>query len=282
MSQSQSVRLVPLPLVRPARAVVTFLPEIEALMREVKGLAQAGAEDGTLVLRESRTLERGGRRKRVKVPAGAILLFAAVMRPSRLQLDLPTLATTATASVAAAIEDGSPTLVTAARGHLFVAGRKVGRVLVEDTEGPDRTRRLIVGVGISVAVEPLDLPAEVGERATSLGGATGGRVHRGDLLARVLVNLQRDVSGARETGSQSIAHATVTTDDEDTPAMILPSMRRRRHLRKAYLDGGGRDEFRALFPSRHERYPAERSDERATEAQPGDAASENWRSDTAA
>ncbi len=205
MSQSQSVRLVPMPLARPARAVVTYLPEIEALMREVKRLAQAGAEDGTIVLRESRTLEHGGRRKRVKVPAGAILLFAAVMRPSRPQPDLPTLVTTATTAVAAAIEDGSSTLVTAARGHLFVAGRRVGRVLVDDTEGPDKTRRLIVGVGVSVAVEPLDLPAEVGERATSLAAATGGRVHRGDLLARVLVNLQRDVSGTRETGSQSIA-----------------------------------------------------------------------------
>ena len=39
------------------------------------------------------------------------------------------------------------------------------------------------------------------------------------------------------------------------PAMILPSAKRRRHVRQAHLDGGGRDEFRELFPSLHQRYP---------------------------
>ena len=51
--------------------------------------------------------------------------------------------------------------------------------------------------------------------------------------------------------------------------MLLPSMKRRRRVRRAYLDGGGREELRELFARRHGPYPdAHRSEGAAGKVEP--------------
>jgi hypothetical protein len=53
--------------------------------------------------------------------------------------------------------------------------------------------------------------------------------------------------------------------------MILRRTQRRRRLRKAYLDGGGREELKELFATGHERYPASIDDaRRARDAAPAE------------
>ena len=69
---------------------------------------------------------------------------------------------------------------------LLAGGRKVAGILAEAREG-----RVVLGVGINVNVEEVDLPTEVDLPATSLLVETGGPISRAGLLVELLERLEQ-------------------------------------------------------------------------------------------
>ncbi len=140
------------------RAHFRLTDSTNARAREFAG---RGAPDGTLVTASEQSAGRGRQGRTWSAPAARALLCSIVVRePPRL---LPLAAGVAVAEVA---EVGGPDAAIKWPNDVLVDGRKVGGILVEARmqEG-----WAVVGIGLNVALRPEDFPADLRERAGTLG-----------------------------------------------------------------------------------------------------------------
>jgi BirA family transcriptional regulator, biotin operon repressor / biotin---[acetyl-CoA-carboxylase] ligase len=133
-----------------------------------RALALAGAPSGTVVTAEEQTAGRGRRGRTWSAPRGKALLYSAVLGPLRREHGLLPLA------VPLAICEAVESLVSLRcavkwPNDVWIHERKVAGVLIE-AHPPEWA---VIGIGINVAVEPGELPADLRQPATSIGrGAT--------------------------------------------------------------------------------------------------------------
>ncbi len=121
-------------------------------------LAAAGAPHGTLVTAGEQTAGRGRQGRSWSAPTGRALLASLVVRdPPRL---LPLAAGVAVAQIV------DPGAALKWPNDVLVDGRKVAGILVE---GRPQERWAVAGIGLNVALREEDFPAELRERATTMG-----------------------------------------------------------------------------------------------------------------
>lgn len=121
-------------------------------------LAVAGAPHGTLVTASAQSAGRGRQGRDWSAPAGRALLCSLVIRGAPPLLSLA-------AGVAVAEVAGAEAAVKWPN-DVLIDGRKVAGILVE---GRPQEGWAVLGIGLNVAVGPDDLPAELRDRAGSLG-----------------------------------------------------------------------------------------------------------------
>lgn len=121
-------------------------------------LAVAGAPHGTLVTADAQSAGRGRQGRDWSAPAGRALLCSLVIRGAPPLLSLA-------AGVAVAEVAGAQAAVKWPN-DVLIDGRKVAGILVE---GRPQEGWAVLGIGLNVAVGPDDLPAELRDRAGSLG-----------------------------------------------------------------------------------------------------------------
>jgi BirA family transcriptional regulator, biotin operon repressor / biotin---[acetyl-CoA-carboxylase] ligase len=141
-----------------------------------KLLATAGAPHGTLVTAGEQTAGRGRQGRTWVAPAGSGLLMSLVLR--ELDERFPLLPLVAAVAVAEACESLAP--VTCAikwPNDVWVARRKVAGILVE---GRPAEGWAVLGIGLNV--EPVELPHELTDVATSLQLEGGVPVATGAVL----------------------------------------------------------------------------------------------------
>jgi len=145
-------------------------------------LAAAGAPHGTLVTAGAQSAGRGRQGRVWTAPAGRALLCSVVLRsPPRL---LPLAAGVAVASIVS----GDAALKWP--NDVLVDGRKVAGILVE---GRPQEHWAVVGIGLNVAVRVEDFPAELRDRAGTLGLDVDAIQ---PTLARLLAALERWVAAS--------------------------------------------------------------------------------------
>jgi BirA family transcriptional regulator, biotin operon repressor / biotin---[acetyl-CoA-carboxylase] ligase len=143
--------------------------------------------EGAVVVADEQTEGRGRLGRRWLAPAGTSLLCSILLRPAVGPARLPGLSVVAGRACAEAIGD-----VTGLEpevkfpNDVLLRGRKVAGILAEASEG-----RVVLGVGVNVAQEPGQLPADARTPATSLLVETSHAIDRGDLLVALLERLER-------------------------------------------------------------------------------------------
>jgi BirA family biotin operon repressor/biotin-[acetyl-CoA-carboxylase] ligase len=123
-----------------------------------KALASAGAPHGTLVTAAEQTAGRGRQGRSWSAPAGRALLASLVLREFEPLLPL---------AAAVAVADGVGARAAIKwPNDVLLDGAKVAGIIVElrPQEG-----WAVLGIGLNVAVRPGDLPAELRDRAATLG-----------------------------------------------------------------------------------------------------------------
>jgi BirA family biotin operon repressor/biotin-[acetyl-CoA-carboxylase] ligase len=131
---------------------------VDSTNRRARELAAHGAPHGTLVTAREQSAGRGRQGRTWTGPPGSALLCSVVVRdPPRL---LPLAAGVAVAEAAG----GQARLKWP--NDVLIDGRKVAGILVE---GRPRDGWAVVGMGINVAVRLDELPAELQDRAGTLG-----------------------------------------------------------------------------------------------------------------
>jgi BirA family biotin operon repressor/biotin-[acetyl-CoA-carboxylase] ligase len=162
-------------------------------------LAESGAPGGTVVTADEQSAGRGRRGRDWSAPPGKALLYSAVLRPLDERHALLPLAVPL--AVCDAVEAVAPLSCRVKwPNDVWIEERKVAGVLIE-ARPPDWA---VIGIGVNLAIEPDEFPADLRWPATSVGhGAT---------VAAVLAALN-DALGARVEQPQSATLADFRNRD---------------------------------------------------------------------
>lgn len=153
--------------------------------------AEAGAEEGCVVLADAQSAGRGRLGRTWASPAGAGIYVSVVLRPAAQAMPLLTIAAGLGVSEGIAASTGLQTHVKWPN-DVCVAGRpsrKLAGLLAEAGSSADRVLHVVLGIGINVL--PAAYPPDVAARATSLEAELGRAVHRGAVLAECLAGVWR-------------------------------------------------------------------------------------------
>lgn len=150
-------------------------------------LIAEGDDEGATVATNVQTHGRGRLGRRWEAVAGRALLFSVLLRPTAPMAVWPELSLVAGDSVATALREAAG--VAAELSHpndVLIASRKVAGILPEASSG-----RVVLGVGVNVNQSAEELPAETAKPPTSLYVETGREWARPQLLAAILLELER-------------------------------------------------------------------------------------------
>lgn len=143
-------------------------------------LAIEGAPSGTVVTASSQSAGRGRRGRRWSAPAGAALLYSAILRPlDRRHLLLPLAVPVAVCEACEALAPVECKIKWP--NDIWLEGRKLGGVLIE-ARPPEWA---VIGVGVNLSISDDQFPPELRWPATSLGGGATPDQLRGALDERL-------------------------------------------------------------------------------------------------
>src|SRR4051812_25544012 len=151
---------------------------------------ERGAPEGFVVFAECQTKGRGQYGRRWESAPYLGLWFSVLLRPALSLAESPKLTVQLAEAVAATIADETgraPTIKWP--NDIYLAGRKVGGVLVEGRIAADGSYVAVAGIGINVNQTSDDFPDELRESAGSLAMATGKKISRSKLVIALLRNI---------------------------------------------------------------------------------------------
>jgi BirA family transcriptional regulator, biotin operon repressor / biotin---[acetyl-CoA-carboxylase] ligase len=190
---------------------------VDSTNLRARALALAGAPHGTLVTADAQSAGRGRQGRRWSAPPGSSLLMSIVLRPDeRAFATLPLLAAVAICDIT-----GPETLVKWPNDIVRARPPQLAKLAGILVEGRPQQGWAVLGIGVNVAVQLHELPAELRPTAATLGRP---RTAIEPLLAELLAALQRRLA--------------------DPPAQTLDAWRTRDALRGREIawegDGRGR------------------------------------------
>lgn len=148
--------------------------------------------EGFVVFAEQQTGGRGQRGHRWESAAHQGLWFSILLRPRIAPAESGCLTTWAARAIAATIrrETGLEPAIKPPN-DVYLAGRKVGGVLVETKAGPGDEFTAVAGLGVNINQAPGDFPVELRGRAGSLAMSLGRPVDRAAFAVALLHELDR-------------------------------------------------------------------------------------------
>jgi BirA family biotin operon repressor/biotin-[acetyl-CoA-carboxylase] ligase len=164
----------------------------------VEKLARDGVPEGVVVFAESQTQGRGRLGRKWFSPPRKGLWFSVLLRPDLRPQAATQLTVAAATALARAIQQ-----VTKLRpqikwpNDILIGGKKVAGVLTELNAELDHVKYLILGIGVDVNITASELPKELHGLATSLRIEAGQMIHRAELAAAILRELDNDYARIR-------------------------------------------------------------------------------------
>jgi BirA family biotin operon repressor/biotin-[acetyl-CoA-carboxylase] ligase len=188
-----------------------WYPEITSTNDVAAAFADAGAEQGLIVMADTQTAGRGRLGRSWASPSGAGIYASVILRPERPVAELLTIA--AGVAIADGIEAATglaprlkwPNDVVIHDRTGGAGGRKVAGILAESGVSSGGSRWVVLGFGINVL--PAAYPSEIAARATSLENELGRAIDRGLVLAECVSALAARYSELCAGRGQSIVSA---------------------------------------------------------------------------
>lgn len=164
----------------------------------VEKLARDGVKEGVVVFAESQTRGRGRLGRQWLSPPRKGLWFSVLLRPDlRPQAATQLTVAAATALVRAIRDQTGLTPEIKWPNDILIKGRKVAGVLTELSAELDHIKHLTLGIGVDVNLTASEFPTELRKAATSLKIEAGRPVHRAELAAAILRELDTDYERIR-------------------------------------------------------------------------------------
>jgi BirA family transcriptional regulator, biotin operon repressor / biotin---[acetyl-CoA-carboxylase] ligase len=161
-----------------------YLERCESTQQEL----QADAPEGAVVVAGEQVSGRGRLGRTWFAAAGKSLLFSINLRPDVEQSRLPGLTIVVGVAAAEGIRRATGLMPEIKLPNdLLVGGRKLAGILAEARED-----RVVLGMGINANMTARDLPPDLEREPTSFLVELGREVDRAELLAEILLELERE------------------------------------------------------------------------------------------
>jgi BirA family biotin operon repressor/biotin-[acetyl-CoA-carboxylase] ligase len=168
---------------------------------DAKALAQSGAPEGTVVLTEHQTQGRGRQGRCFASPAGVGIYLSLLLRPRLDTACLPQLTLLVAVATAETITEVSALPVDLKwPNDVEIRGKKVAGILTEAVIRIGQPPAVIVGIGINVNTSLEQFPDALRPRATSLALTAGHPWSRHQLIASLLMHLERLYDTLQQAG----------------------------------------------------------------------------------
>jgi BirA family biotin operon repressor/biotin-[acetyl-CoA-carboxylase] ligase len=153
-------------------------------------MASKGAPEGTVIVAERQSAGKGRLGRRWISPKGN-LYVSIILRPEISTYKAPLITLLGAVSAASAIraECGLPAGIKWPN-DILLSGKKACGLLTEMSAEPDRIKHIVLGIGIDVNMDLLDLPEEIRAFTTTLSAEAGRRIDRVSLLRTLLRELE--------------------------------------------------------------------------------------------
>ncbi len=183
-----AAEVLPLLATRRLGRELRYLAETGSTNRDVAALAQAGAQEGVMVVADRQSAGRGRMTRAWFSPPEVNLYVSLLLRPEIEPGRAASLPLVVGLAVAEALEQVAPGCAPRIKwpNDILSGGRKICGVLCEMQAESDRVRYIIPGLGVNVNLTRAMLPAELRERATSLRIEAGHAFSRAAVLAAIL------------------------------------------------------------------------------------------------
>ena len=165
---------------------ITYFQELSSTMDEAARQAEAGAEEGTVVVAETQHAGRGRFNRTWVSPLGNLYL-SVIFRPTTMAL--PQLNVVAGVAMARAIRKTtglSPRIKWP--NDVLVSGKKAAGILVETVAEGSEVCYSVVGIGVNISMDDAQVAALDGQ-ATGLEQAAGRPIARSSVLRQLLTDL---------------------------------------------------------------------------------------------
>ena len=161
--------------------------ELGSTNDEAHHLADSGARHGEVVIAEAQTQGRGRRGREWIAPPGKSIALSVILRPSIAAARSSEITLAAAVAICeAARELGASTAAIKWPNDVECGGRKLAGILSELRADGERTRHVVLGIGVNCGILPEDFPEELLDQATSLRIEKGEDVPRALACARLL------------------------------------------------------------------------------------------------
>lgn len=171
----------------PGLANILYYTEVSSTNDLAQEWAENGAADGSLVLADRQTAGRGRAERRWVTQPGAALAMSLVLRPTAAEAaHISRFTALAALGLVETLAQHGLAAEVKWPNDVLLGGRKVAGVLVEAIWQRERSKALIVGMGVNVSREALPPAEELRFPATCIEDEMGESVDRWDILAGIL------------------------------------------------------------------------------------------------
>jgi BirA family biotin operon repressor/biotin-[acetyl-CoA-carboxylase] ligase len=172
---------------------IQVFQDIDSTNDEVRRLAEAGEQEGLVVLAEKQQKGRGRQRRPWVSSQGTGLWFSILLRPDILPEKAPETVFMSAAAVCGALKvyTGLSCFLKWPNDILW-EGKKLCGILTEMNGTRDKLNYIVLGIGINVNQSLEDFPPELRLKASSLAMAAGKEWNRTPLLQAVLSALEKE------------------------------------------------------------------------------------------
>lgn len=196
-----------------------YFPTIHSTNTHALAQAESGAPDGSVYFADEQTAGRGRGAHQWSSPPGSGLYVSILLRPAIAPADVLWLSLAAGLTVRNAVREVT-SLECDLRwpNDLLFGSKKFCGILTELNAEVTRVRALVIGIGINVH-QPA-FPPDLRNIATSLQIETGRSWPRQDLLAALLLSLNREVNALTAPGNLATATASILARLEQASTWI--------------------------------------------------------------
>lgn len=187
---------------------VVFFERTDSTNLRAAEMAEAGGDEGTVVVAEEQTRGKGRLGRQWVSPAGVNLYLSVLLRPTILPWDAPQLTFLSAVAVARTIAD-EPGLEPEVKwpNDILLGGAKVAGLLNEMRAETEGIHHVILGIGVNLNMDADQFPADLRYPATSLRLALGRPVSRRDFARRLLHHLDDLYAEYLTTGFEPVRRA---------------------------------------------------------------------------
>ncbi|MBD3403920.1 biotin--[acetyl-CoA-carboxylase] ligase [candidate division GN15 bacterium] len=173
------------------------------------GLAERGAEHGTVVVADQQTKGRGRLGRVWHSPPETGIYVSILLRPSFHPERAPAVSIMTAAALADTFSQYAPGEVQIKwPNDVWIGGKKAAGILTELSADKKSVHHIVIGVGINVNQRVGQFPEEIRPLATSLRRAVKRKVRRVEVLQSFLVNIEREYRNYEKDGLRK-SHAKI-------------------------------------------------------------------------